>query len=592
MRGALALTFAGLAGGAAITYPTVLEAAEGVVHPLAIEHVPFGNYGFNTRGFNGGIPGPTFRMKPGETLRIDFTNNLSAANNVACPDTAGEFCESATSNLHTHGLHISSKGKEDGLAHYSDDVFADVLPGETETYSFTIPENHMGGTHWYHPHHHHATAIQAGGGAAGVLIVDDPEGYLPPEYANMSEHILFISGHNLANLADIAARAQSTILEGALNAANTANLAANVFFVNGQALPTLTLESHTWHRLRMAYAAVEQGLALQVTGDATCTLKLLAKDGIYVTDLPRDIATVMLFPGARADVAVSCTCTAYPCTGMLASNAGRRLQPGRGRGGGPGANDMVAADLLELSITQGPSTSVVALPATSVQRPCYLVDLRSAAVPDAQSKRLALNGGGRTVTVDGQGASMTYANTHANGGTMATWPALTTFPVGSVHELQVTGVGAHPLHLHVVPFQITAMPAAEYSGGFFKVGDWHDTLMIMEMAGGPGGQVTIRQQTDKFTGKMVVHCHILEHEDEGMMGFIDISGTEGTIYADAATLDSTCYAAAFNNTGTWATPATVDANAGDAGDAANSAVSHGPTVTAAMLGAMAGLSYF
>lgn len=127
---------------------------------------------------------------------------------------------------------------------------------------------------------------------------------------------------------------------------------------------------------------------------------------------------------------------------------------------------------------------------------------------------------------------------------MADWPALTTFTAGQVYEIEAGGANAHPLHIHVNPYQIVDMPAASYGGGYFQIGDWHDTLMVSDVGG--GGRIKIRMQVDRFTGKMVVHCHILEHEDEGMMGWISISGTEGATYPDQSTLDSTCYTSAFS----------------------------------------------
>ena len=96
---------------------------------------------------------------------------------------------------------------------------------------------------------------------------------------------------------------------------------------------------------------------------------------------------------------------------------------------------------------------------------------------------------------------------------MSEWPALMSWSVGGVHEAVVTGTNAHPLHIHVNPFQITAMPSASYYNDYFMTGDWHDTLMIPDFSGSDA--VTVRMNTDSFTGKVVVHCHILEHEDEG-----------------------------------------------------------------------------
>ena len=69
-----------------------------------------------------------------------------------------------TTNIHTHGLHVSSMAP-------GDDPFQIIAPGSELTSHFQIPAYHMGGTHWYHPHHHGSTALQTGGGAHGIIIV-------------------------------------------------------------------------------------------------------------------------------------------------------------------------------------------------------------------------------------------------------------------------------------------------------------------------------------------------------------------------------------------------------------------------------------
>ena len=111
-----------------ITYPTVKHASSGQ-HSLSMGTAPFADYGFDSFGYDGSVPGPTFRVKPGETLAIQLTNNLLPANDVSCAQTNGEFCNAASTNLHTHGLHVSSKGISDGLTYYSDDILADLDPG-------------------------------------------------------------------------------------------------------------------------------------------------------------------------------------------------------------------------------------------------------------------------------------------------------------------------------------------------------------------------------------------------------------------------------------------------------------------------------
>ncbi|CAK0881602.1 unnamed protein product [Prorocentrum cordatum] len=214
--------------------------------------------------------------------------------------------------------------------------------------------------------------------------------------------------------------------------------------------------------------------------------------------------------------------------------------------GGPGPNrptvDVAEVALLSLSIAETAGGAVEALPITTLERPCYLADLRQATVPEGHTGALALNGGALTVSWNGAGSSMTYQAVQNVGG-MSAWPPLASFTTGSVYEIQATGVGGHPMHWHVNSFQIQSMGgAASLGNGYFQAGDWHDTLYLEALG---GGTLVARMNTDRFTGKMVVHCHILSHEDSGMMGYISLTGTEGAVFEEAKTLDPTCYDIAF-----------------------------------------------
>ena len=101
--------------------------------------------------YNGTSPGPTWVAKPGDVITVDFTNNLGDS-----------------TNLHTHGLHVSPEGN-------SDNPFIEVKDGETFTYKYQIPENHKEGTFWYHPHHHGMAAPQVFAGLYGAIIIENDE---------------------------------------------------------------------------------------------------------------------------------------------------------------------------------------------------------------------------------------------------------------------------------------------------------------------------------------------------------------------------------------------------------------------------------
>jgi len=116
--------------------------------------------------YNGLIPGPRLEAKPGDTVRIRLTNQLTKA-----------------TNLHYHGLHIPPSGN-------ADNIFLSVPPGQTQIYEFTLPKNHPAGTFYYHPHIHELVAEQVFGGLGGIFIVRGELDEIP-EVRAAKEEFLF-----------------------------------------------------------------------------------------------------------------------------------------------------------------------------------------------------------------------------------------------------------------------------------------------------------------------------------------------------------------------------------------------------------------
>jgi len=199
-----------------------------------------------------------------------------------------------------------------------------------------------------------------------------------------------------------------------------------------------------------------------------------------------------------------------------------------------------------------------------LRRPCYLVNLVGHKADQILNSESSLNRhtirlAGPNFTTgalgqsdvpfigwDGDGERLVHMN--------QTYPHAANFPhkvpLPSVHEWTIKGISdethdhtiggglsEHPFHIHVSPFQIKELPS---TSDYFAVGDWHDTLL--HGAVGEGWAV-VRYQTEKFTGKYVVHCHILEHEDLGMMSWLDVGEDvdEGKEWKPAEEIDRTCY---------------------------------------------------
>src|SRR5687767_2678699 len=103
--------------------------------------------------YNGQVPGPTLRVRLGDTLRVKFTNKLPQE-----------------TTIHWHGVRVPNA--MDGVPHATQPP---IKPGETFTYEFTPKD---AGTFWFHPHVRSSEQVERG--LYGLLIVDDKQ---PPPYS-------------------------------------------------------------------------------------------------------------------------------------------------------------------------------------------------------------------------------------------------------------------------------------------------------------------------------------------------------------------------------------------------------------------------
>lgn len=324
-----------------------------------------------------------------------------------------------------------------------------------------------------HPHRHGSTTLQVGGGAASVMIVEDPEGFLPLQIANATEVIFLAQYYNVNELNQIKSRSNDNLLE-------IRNAPGNEFtLVNGILNPNITINAGEWVRFRIIWSMWLNGnLNFAANG---CELQLLAKDGIYIRDYPRSIDVAPIVPGGRADVMVRCPepSTNYVISGLQGSTL---------------ATITTTATVVESSD----------LEAWEPTYPAYLSDLRGATVSPGCSCTTAFNG---ETTVNGISfdASLRLHNSYS----------------GAVVERVMDGeADEHPYHQHVYPFQLTSG-----YGGYHQIGDWHDVVM---------GDGTIRYSPTEFTGKLMVHCHRLIHEDLGMMAIEQVREEGGNCTCTAA----------------------------------------------------------
>ncbi|RYY42489.1 MAG: multicopper oxidase family protein, partial [Actinomycetales bacterium] len=273
LAGGLGLAWQGSRGtrfdaavGAELSEPSVLSSSGGelaLALTAAEGDLPVAGGRARVLGFNGGLPGPTLRVRPGDRIRVTLRNRLSEP-----------------TNLHPHGLHVSPAGN-------GDNPFLRIEPGQDFDYEYRLPDTHPSGVYWYHPHHHHLVADQIFGGLYGAIIVDD----IDPVPVTR-ERVLVISDLTLDGAGRIA---PTSIMD------RMVGREGNLVLVNGQLRPTMTAAPGTLERWRIVNACVSRYLRLRLDGQQ---LRLLGLDSGRFTE-PRPVQEFVLAGGNRADLLVS-----------------------------------------------------------------------------------------------------------------------------------------------------------------------------------------------------------------------------------------------------------------------------------------------
>jgi FtsP/CotA-like multicopper oxidase with cupredoxin domain len=447
---------------AALTEPPLLRSAGGALDlrlEAAEQRVGLAGRQATVLSFNGGVPGPTLYLQAGDRLRLELVNRLTAP-----------------TNLHTHGLCVSPQDN-------GDNPFIKVDPGESFRYDYRLPEDHPPGVYWYHPHHHGLVADQVFGGLYGAIIVADAT---PPPVTR--ERVLVVSDISLdgtGRLRPVSTMARMMGREG------------DLVLVNGQAQPRLTARPRERQRWRIVNACTARYLRLRLDGQQ---LHLLGVDSGRYSE-PREVAEVVLATGNRADLLV----TTRPGSSQLRAlphDRGSMMGMGMGGGNGPvAATDRQERMLATLDVAGAPVPAPDPLPTRPAPR-----DLRGA--PVAARRQLIFDAGmgmamgssGMRFTIDGKTFDPNRVDQQARIGTVEEWTITNTSPMD------------HPLHLHVWPMQLV-----EHRDQPVDPPTWQDVINLPAHS-----TTTIRVAFDTFPGRTVYHCHILDHEDTGMMGVIDM----------------------------------------------------------------------
>lgn len=480
------------------------------------------------RSYNGGLIGPTLRVKPGDTMRIRLVNSLPRTSDP-CPmhnmeNEPGGF---NLTNLHTHGLHVSPSGN-------SDNVFLQVCPGgPPQDYEIHIPMDQPPGTHWYHAHLHGSTALQVSSGMEGAIIVEGGQDTIP-QIAAAQERVMVLQQIAYDDRGVI--ESYDPIFDFDDN--------GRVITVNGQVMPVIAMQPGQVEHWRLVDAGVAESMPLYVSNgqpNSYVPLYEIATDGNAMGR--KDVWTsqgVELEPGYRTDIlfkapplpagqqSVTYFLTTKPIAGV------KRLQFADAPRATPkqlaAAYNGVAPPQTVAIIVVGGTLDDMALPTDAQLAPFMpfqpITDSELTGRPQTlnfMSAYAVCPGPGRPCTVcdpDDPKVKTTCKFRYMVDMIPYTTARKRTLTLNKASQWSLTAgtkasPQAHPFHIHVNPFEMErtgpdGMPETV----------WKDTVLVT--VGDPQAPLTLKSRYVDFTGEFVLHCHILTHEDQGMMENVEI----------------------------------------------------------------------
>ena len=415
------------------------------------------------------VPGPTIVMAPGKKYVLKFENRLAYE---PLSSDHNVFKDPNVTNLHTHGLHTTGDTPGDDATR----IFEGRTGGD---YVFDITSDHMGGTFWIHAHHHGSTYLQISSGAFGMLLIDDAADGIPSNVAAMEERLLTMGYLDPS----VSGTGGDMLVSGTLSPG---------WNVNGTVDGNICMPANTWQHWRLLVAAADVK-AKDVTVGSQCEVALMARDGVWRTMVPKDLTTntLSLTGGSRADIAVRCSADSTLTVG-----------------GTVVANIYADSGLPQVPANEANPYAADGSSQWASFRPSYLRDLRDPA--------LAIEG---TSVTNFETVSM-GART-INGSKFDILEPTFITQADGVQEWNVKGATNHPFHLHVFHFQ------AQTDCGEYEAGEYYDTI-----AASCNVRFDLNPQTSTvFDGKTIFHCHLLDHEDQGAMGYMVVQPAPGTIPA-------------------------------------------------------------
>jgi FtsP/CotA-like multicopper oxidase with cupredoxin domain len=472
-----------------------------------------------------GMESPTLHVRPGDRVTVHLTDQVPAAPLAGQEIVAdkSKVCGSTTMtassvNLHFHGLNITPR------CHGDETIHTLVNSGETFDYTFRIPDDEPPGLYWYHPHVHGISSQALQGGASGLIEVEGIAN-LQPVVAGLPERYLILRDEQLGF--------------AGLTPSPFWDVSVNYVTVPFPTYPPaiIKMQRGTKEFWRVANAAANTIMDIKVLYDGVAQpLQIVAFDGVPTGSQDGKhqgvIVTqtdILLSPAARAEFIVKAPRKDVKDARLITEAIN----------GGPSSDSNPKRPLAIIQTTDEP----VGLPRTdertgppNPQRFAGLAEAKATAqrtlyfyeIPSifAGQKNRFQKGGFKSaaghpptesmnfyITVDGQFNVLFDPDNP---------PAIVTHR-GAVEEwtIQNRTAEVHEFHIHQVHFLLEEENGVKIPKDQQQFYDTHQ----VDFWNGDGPYPYIKVKMDfrgPTVGDFVYHCHILDHEDGGMMAIIRV----------------------------------------------------------------------
>lgn len=374
-----------------------------------------------------------------------------------------------STNLHYHGFNVTPMGA-------GDNIFLEIEPGISFENDFPIPPTHGQGLYWYHPHFDPLLNTQIAGGMSGGIVIGNILAPFP-ELADIPERILLLKDLKTANGQPVPDPDPSGPTKRT---------------INGLYQPQITTQPGQLEFWR--FGNIGSNIYYEITLGKQ-PFYIIAQDGNLQNQII-ETDTLLLPPGKRLEVLV------------YGPNAGRYQLRTRAFNTGP-AGDQYPGQLLATVTSQGDPVPPIPLPTSFPP----LTDLSHGRIDRARTIVFSDTANPNQFTINGKPFNPNCIDTIVTLGDIEEW------------TIQNTAQESHVFHIHQLDFQVV-----EVNGVPVPFTGYQDVVNLPAAASdGTPSEVKVILPFDNpvIVGKFVYHCHIIQHEDQGMMATIYVQEPGG-----------------------------------------------------------------